>query len=107
MIMLQRWPVEWRENGCYGGGQFNGGRKVMLGGQFNGGRMVATEVVSIMEGEWSCYEVVTNGVTMVTLQRWLVYWKQNNHVREVASLMQGEWSCYRGCQFNGGRMVML
>ena len=22
---------------CYGGGQFNGGRKVMLGGQFNGG----------------------------------------------------------------------
>ena len=25
---------------CYIGGQFNGGRKVMLGGQFNGGRMV-------------------------------------------------------------------
>ena len=25
---------------CYGSGQFNGGRKVMLGGQFNGGRMV-------------------------------------------------------------------
>ena len=24
---------------CYGGGQFNGGSKVMLGGQFNGGRM--------------------------------------------------------------------
>ena len=21
--------------------------------------------------------------------------------------MQGEWLCYRGCQFNGGRMVML
>ena len=39
---------------CYGGGQFNGGRKV-IGGQFNGGRMVVTEVVSLMEGEWSCY----------------------------------------------------
>ena len=25
---------------CYGGGQFNGGSKIMLGGQFNGGRMV-------------------------------------------------------------------
>ena len=25
---------------CYRGGQFNGGRMVMLGGQFNGGRMV-------------------------------------------------------------------
>ena len=25
---------------CYGGGQFNGGSKVMLGGQVNGGRMV-------------------------------------------------------------------
>ena len=25
---------------CYGGGQFNGGRKVTLGGQFNGVRMV-------------------------------------------------------------------
>ena len=26
---------------------------------------------------------------------------------EVASLMEEEWSCYRGCQFHGGRMVML
>ena len=25
---------------CYGGGHFNGGRKVMLGGQFNGVKMV-------------------------------------------------------------------
>ena len=40
---------------CYGGGQVNGGRKVMLGGQFNGWRMVVMEVVSLMEGEWSCY----------------------------------------------------
>ena len=41
---------------CYGVDQFNGGRKVMLGGQFywreNG---YVTEVVSLMEGEWSCY----------------------------------------------------
>ena len=26
---------------------------------------------------------------------------------EVASLMEEEWSCYRGCQFHGGRVVML
>ena len=45
---------------CYGGGQFNGGRKVMLGGQFNGGRMVMLQRWSVMEGEWSCY------------RRWLV-----------------------------------
>ena len=57
----------------------------MLGGQFNGGRMVVTEVVSLMEGEWSCYrgghkwrenghvtEVVTNGGRMVILRRWSV-----------------------------------
>ena len=65
------------------GGQFNGGRKVMLGGQFNGGRMVVTEVVSLMEGEWSkvghkwkenghVTEVVTNGGRMVILRRWSV-----------------------------------
>ena len=44
MFMLQRWSVQWRENGhvtevvssmegacsCYIGGQFNGGRMVML-----------------------------------------------------------------------------
>ena len=39
----------------YGGGQFNGGRKVMLGGQFNGGIMVVTELVSLMAGKWLCY----------------------------------------------------
>ena len=31
MVMLQRWSVQWRENGH------------------------VTEVVSLMEGEWSCY----------------------------------------------------
>ena len=25
---------------CYGGGQINGGSKVMVGGQVNGGRMI-------------------------------------------------------------------
>ena len=30
MVMLQRWPVQWRENGCYGGRQLSGGRMVML-----------------------------------------------------------------------------
>ena len=46
---------------CYGGGQFNGGRMVML------------EVVSLMEGEWSCYRGGQfNGGRMVMLQRWSV-----------------------------------
>ena len=31
MVMLQRWSLQWRENGH------------------------ATEVVNLMEGEWSCY----------------------------------------------------
>ena len=44
---------------------------------------------------------------MVLLQRRLVSWRGNGHVREVGSLMEGEWSCYIGGQFNGGRMVML
>ena len=38
------------------GGQFNGGRMVMLGGdQYNGGRMVMLQRWSLMEEEWSCY----------------------------------------------------
>ena len=40
MLKLQRWSLMEGEWSRYGGGQFNGGRKVMLGGQFNGGRMV-------------------------------------------------------------------
>ena len=52
----------------YRGGQFDGGRMVMLlrwshmegewsfyrSGQFNGGKMVVTEVVSLMIGERPC-----------------------------------------------------
>ena len=42
MVMLQRWSVQDGEWSCYGGGQFNGGRMVML------------QKRSLMEGE-SCY----------------------------------------------------
>ena len=108
MVMLQKrslyWKVNghtevvfWRENGhvtvvvslmerewsCYGGGQFNGGRMIMLEGwsvlwRENGH---STEVASLME--------------------------ENGHVTEVASLMEGELSCYRGGHCKGRRIVML
>ena len=46
---------------CYGGGQFNGGRMVML------------QRWSLMEGEWLSYGGGWfNGGRMVTLQRWSV-----------------------------------
>ena len=70
--------------------------------------MFVTEVVSLIQGEWSCYRGGHfNGGKMVTLQRWSVYWKENGHVTEVVTLMKGEWSCYRSGHFNGERMVML
>ena len=69
--------------------------------------MFVTEVVSLIEGEWSCYRGGHfNGEKMVTLPRWSVYWKENGHVTEVVTLMEGKWSCYRSGNFNGGRMVM-
>ena len=47
---------------CYRGGQFNGGRMVML-----------REVASLKEGEWSCYRGGKfNGGRMVMLRRWPV-----------------------------------
>ena len=49
-----------------------------------------TEVVSLMEGEWSSYR---GG----QFNR-----RENGHVTEVVTLMEGEWSCYRGGHFNGG-----
>ena len=73
--LLQRWPVYWKENGhvrevvslmegewsCYRGGQFNGGRRVML------------QRWTLMEGEWSCYRGGQfNGGRMVMLRRWSV-----------------------------------
>ena len=53
-----------------------------------------SEVVSLMEREWSCYGGGQfNGGRMI--------------VREVVSFMEGELSSYRGGHLNGGRMVML
>ena len=69
MVMLRRWSVQWRENGI-------------------------TEVVSLMEREWSCYGGgQINRGSMI--------------VREVVSLMEGEWLCNGGGQSNGGNMGML
>ena len=49
MVMLRRWPVQRRENGH------------------------VTEVVSLMEREWSCYRGgMFNGGGMVVLERWPV-----------------------------------
>ena len=48
MVMLRRWSVQWRENGF-------------------------TEVVSLMEREWSCYgDCQFKGGRMVMLQTWSV-----------------------------------
>ena len=94
MVMLRSWPVYRRENGH------------------------VTEVVSLIEREWSCYAGGQfNGRRMVMLQKrslhWrengdreVVSWRANGHVTEVASLMEGKWFCYKGL-FNGGGMVML
>ena len=54
---------------CYGGGQFNRGRMIIVA------------------------EVVTNLGRMVMLQRWTVLWRENGHVMEVVSLMEGARSC--------------
>ena len=60
MVMLQRWTVEME------------GESSLQRWPVNGGRMV-TEVVSLMEGEWSCYRGGHfNGGRMVMLQRWPV-----------------------------------
>ena len=58
MVMLERWSVLRRENDH------------------------VREVLSLMEGEWSCY-----GVGQFKKK-------------------EGEWSCYRGCHFSGGRKVI-
>ena len=43
------------------------------GGQFNGGRMVMLQVVTLMKVKWSCYRNSQfNGEGMVTLWRWPV-----------------------------------
>ena len=45
---------------CYRGGQFNGGRKVML------------QRWCLMEGPWSCYRGQYNGGRIVMLWMWPV-----------------------------------
>ena len=50
----------------------NGGRMVILQRGFNGGSGYVTEVVSLMEGERSCYSGQFNGGRIVMLRRWSV-----------------------------------
>ena len=68
MVMLWRWSVQWRENGL-------------------------TEVVSLMEREWSCY-----GGGQFNRGSMIVRGGQFNG---------GRMLCYGGGQFNGVSMVML
>ena len=59
-----------------------------------------TEVVTLTEGEWSCYKCDHfNEGRMVILQKgeWSCYGghfngRKNGHVTEVANLKEGEWS---------------
>ena len=63
MVMLRRWPVkEGREWSCYRGCHFNSEKGHV------------TEVVCLMEGEWSgsYYRFYIHGGRMVMLQRWSV-----------------------------------
>ena len=73
MIMVTLIKGEWS---CYRGGQFKGGRLVML--HFN--------------GRENCD--VFNGGSIVMVQRRPVKCRENGHVTEVVSFMEGEWSCY-------------
>ena len=71
-----------KEWSCYRGVQFHGGRMVMLQrwSVLRRENDHVREVLTLMEGEWSCYR--------------------------VCQLKEGEWSCYGGCHFNRGRKVM-
>ena len=56
IVMLWRWPVYRRENGCYRGGLFNGGGMVRLKRwpvQWRENGFVI-KAACLMEGEWSC-----------------------------------------------------
>ena len=54
MVMLQRWSLMKGEWLSYTGvvSLVEGEWLCYRGGQFNGGRMVLLQVVSLMEGEW-------------------------------------------------------
>ena len=96
-----------RENG-YRGGKFNGGNghvtevvRLRKNGQ-------VTEVVSLVDGEWSCYGGGHfNGGRMVMLQKWSLYWREYGHVMDEVSFMEGEWSFYRGAHFHGHMYILL
>ena len=61
-----------------------------------------------MEGEWSCYRGGHfNRGSMVKLERWSLYWRENGYVMEVVSFMEGAWSCYRSAHFNGHMYILL
>ena len=63
MVMLRSWSVYWREHGH------------------------VTEVVRLMEGEWSRYrDSLMSG-------EWSCY--------SLASIKEGAWLCYRGGQLQG------
>ena len=71
---------KWSSYRC---GQFRDGEwSCCGGGQFNGGRMVMLQSWPVEWENGHVTEVVTNGGRMAMLQKW--------------SLMEGEWSCYRG-----------
>ena len=58
---------------CYIGGQFKGGRMVMLQrwSLMEEEWLSYTGVVSLVEGEWLCYRGGHfNGGRMITLQKW-------------------------------------
>ena len=62
-----------RERSCYGGGQFKGGRMVILQRWVNGGSGYGGGQV---EGEWSCY-------------RGGHFNRENCHVTEMITLKKG------------------
>ena len=67
---------------CYRGGQFNGGRIIMLQKwSLYEGRMDMFQRWCLMEGEWSYYR--------------------------GGQYNEREWSCYGDGQFKGGRIVMF
>ena len=73
------------------------------------------EVLTLMEGEWSCYgSGHFKGEKMVMLRRLSLQWREKGHQRVRGGQFNGgrivykmENGCYRGGLFNGGGMVML
>ena len=74
MVMLQRWSLYWRQNGhVMKVTSFNEGEWLCYRGSlFNGGGMVLTKVASLKEGEGRYRRGQFNRGKIVMLQRWLV-----------------------------------